>query len=239
MNSCLRARGAVRTTAAAVLFVGLAACTSTETTNTVSETSTSVETGGEGGGSDATGGSGGSDGGWSVTSERDAITDEQVNKAKATLDSGEFRINVAIGCGSRGVATYEFAAFDKDGAPQTLRWRETPNNFVDAVEPYDLRLDGGEGQSRFGYGRRYNNAFLIGDNLSVDYAAQMAAAQDVVIRFQMLNGDATLEWDQTDPAVSEVLRPCLRAKPRTSAPTPPPPAEPTTDESDSPIETNE
>lgn len=157
---------------------------------------------------------------WDVQSVTDAMTDATVTQATATFKGNQFDIEVGISCSSNGDTRYTAASFDKAGQPAEMRSRVVtfgaPYDVGTWVD-YQVRADDGPAVSGVVRNPEYNNQIslhsggvhFLGGQLVEDTTHRIAAASNVVLRLFMLNGEETIEWDQSDPDLRNLLAPCL------------------------------
>lgn len=190
---------------------------------------------GTGGGSSLAGGQGifdqiaGISSPWTLTEKTDPMTDERILSANRQLEADGFMIETDISCRtSEALLTYTFTTFDGDGAPAEFKQLlgGTTMNVV-AFHVAKLRPDSGEPQIIKDTDPRFTNSFKVQllsitentpEHIRQDrmFAAEMAqvaelaSAQNLTVRFPLMQGDVVFQVDQTDALVAQVIEACLQ-----------------------------
>lgn len=134
--------------------------------------------------------------GWTVSSDVDAMADQQVNKASAVLSGSLVDTEVSITC-NNDRTNYRFRTFDKAGQPAVMRTQNgrIPGMIrVGTLPPTSL--------SRIVQATNEYDFFA----LESDYPA----AETITVRFPMLSGEETIRIDQADPGLRPMLDKCAQ-----------------------------
>jgi len=159
-------------------------------------------------------------GSWHITSETDALTDQRVVSAAQFVRAGDFDFLVMVKCSENGALRYSFTSFDKEGGPAEMQSKFYPTTrYVrgGVFVPYFLRLDSATPQRIIGTAPRYNNEVEFSSNPEgvlpgkVD-AYQVASANRIVARFQLMEGEETIQVSQGDAGFQGAVQPCRDAR---------------------------
>lgn len=171
---------------------------------------------------------------WSLETKSDQMTDTTIHQASATFEGKQFDIEVGISCKSTGEISYVATSFDKDheaaemrvtavapsvwgqvaGSSQYTAPRVTPGRLT---IDFQVRADDNEPFSWSNSNPQYNNQISIDSDRvqfymgkpTGDRAEEMAAASNILLRLFMPTGEETIKWSQTEPAIRNLLAPCL------------------------------
>lgn len=134
--------------------------------------------------------------GWRVSSELDPMTDQTVHKATAILSGESIDAETSISC-NRDKVTYSFRTFDKAGQPANMRVDRGRVAAMVRVDRQPALI-----ATRFAE---------ISNGIDISYIDEaLPAGSKVIVRLPMLNGEETLQIDQTNSAVRQLLDQCVQ-----------------------------
>ena len=159
-------------------------------------------------------------GSWRITSETDALTDREIASAAQYIIADDFDFLVRVTCSDSGALRYSFTSFDKGGGPAEMQSKFYPSSTYvrgGVFVPYFLRLDSASSQRILGTAPRYNNEVEFSSNpegvlpSKID-AYQVASADRIVARFQLTEGEETIQLSQSDAGFQGMVQPCRDAR---------------------------
>lgn len=162
--------------------------------------------------------------GWVVSQAKDPMTDRVTTTASTTLDGTIADIRFAISCSDAGSLEYDASSYDDDGNPVAMRTEINGN--LDPAVPLEVRADQKPAVSVPTIDPRYSNEVVIqsepvpstvsesrlADDGALTLVDGLSLAQRLTFAFHLEHGDETIAIDQSDPALSGVLGPCIRQR---------------------------
>lgn len=150
---------------------------------------------------------------WSVSSQRDPMTDATVHSATAVFSGDRYNVEVQVDCNqaqSGPRVTYNVTSFERDGQPAEMRAVMTDYGLSQSLE---ARADNETAFQVWNRNPRFNNRISIGEGSSFvqeePAGTHLARAARIAFRLSLLTGDETIEFSQQDDALQGVLNPCL------------------------------
>lgn len=147
---------------------------------------------------------------WRHETETDPMTDEEIISASRQIEADGFLIDAVISCRpATGVLSYRFTTFDATGTPAGATEKMT---YGTPVPYHEARIRIGDEGPTYLEDRnpRYANAFEFASNDPWPaFRDEMAFADRLTVKLQLLNGEPILVLDQSGPPLSTVIGPCI------------------------------
>lgn len=173
---------------------------------------------------------------WSITTERDPMTDVSYQQALIKVSGQQADATIQATC-RQGALGYTLTTFDKNGETTPMRVITTEGRWVDysvagssqrqapryqaggSYINYQIRAGSGEALTKQYGNPRYNNQIAIVDPSAQEFLRSLATADKGTWRVQMPYGDETYTWSQSAPEFKQSIAACLNP---TRSPTPMP-----------------